>query len=294
MAGEALSFNPTGMNYQNGLTRAYSNYVGLTDSISSFDSDLGSSCLGLNGSIMGGGFGNYGCMGYYGPGPEVRTQEDYLRWQEKMENFQIEKQIRQKEKVEYAEFKTTSSKDAITREIGNLQRQIAENEQDKVVATYGKITEAIRQKFKESGHRNVDEGQVKAYAEKLYYEATGTKISEDIKAHGDSSFVKGLKDGAFFGLGSLLNDKTSSAENIAALSDESVSKSDEVGLWTGRIVAGGASLVALPFALRATKGTTKVLGDVTKKSWSKFLTNEPGQATKLLEKAGKILKKVKK
>lgn len=294
MTSDAMNLRSNAANIQNNLTRAYTSMVNLSDGIGGLDADI-SGCLGMNSSIMGGGFGNgYGVYGGYGPGSECQnmTQKQYLAYQEELENLQIEKQIRQKDKIEYAEFKSTASKDAISREIGVLHDQILDNKQDRISDTYGRITNAVREKFKEAGYTEIPEDQVKAYAEKLYYEATGARLTDDIRNHGDNSFVKGLKDGAF-GLGWLLNDKTSREENISSISGEEVSNADQFGLWSGRILAGAGSLVALPFVLRGGKGTAKALGNVTKNSWKSLAgkgTVNASQSKELTEILSKLTK----
>ncbi len=293
MAGEALSLNSGYLSNKNVLTRNYENYVGLSSGLGALDSDLGS----LNSSIMGGFGYNVGYSGYsgydlYGPEYQNMSLEERLAYQEKVENYQLERQLRQKQKMEYFNFENNSSEDLITRQVGLLQENIRDNQQDKVAESYSTLVSAIKQKFNDAGYTNISEDKVKTYAERVYYEATGVKLTNDIKNNGDCSFVKGLKDG-FFGLGVLLNGKTSRAENIANITGEQVSTSSKVGLWAGRIISGAVTLVALPFLLRGGKAGLAKGGHLVAESWLKLFKKVPPKAisetTKVVSETAKVV-----
>lgn len=220
--------------------------------------------LGFGGMMPGMGTGimpgmGTGMMGY-GPGSEVMgmTQEQYLKYQEKMENYQIDKQVRQQKKLANAEFSATAAEDSITRQIGILQRKIKNNEQDSVFAEYNKLLNAVEVKLREGGYISgkVDKNQVKAHAEKLYFEATGKNITNDLAENGDSSFVHGLKQGAF-GFGFLLSNNKNYKDNVSAITGEAKDKSSSawqaVGTAVSGLLTGGLALFAVAKGIKGIK-----------------------------------------
>lgn len=207
---------------------------------------------GFGGGIMGGmGYG-MGCGMGYGPGSEVMnmSQIDYLKYQEKMENYQIDKQVRQQKKVASAEFSATGAEDALTRQIGVLQRKIKQNEQDSVLQEYNKLVQLAEHKLREGGYVNgqVSKEQVKAYAEKLYFEATGKSVVNDLTENGDSGFVQGLKQGAF-GAGFLFANKKNYEDNVSAITGEAKNSTSStwkaVGTGVSALLTGSLAVFGL-------------------------------------------------
>jgi len=219
---------------------------------------------GMNfGGGLGMGFGGGMGMGMgYGPGSEVMnmTQEQYLKYQEKMENYQIDKQVRQQKRLANAEFSATAADDAVTRQIGILQRKIKNNEQDTVLTEYTKLVNSVKIKLKEGGYINAQtsDSEIKARAEKMYFEATGKSVTQDLTDNGDSGFVHGLKMGLGCGLGSLLTNKKDYQDNIAAITGEA--KNSTTNTWTtiGAFISGGLTAALVAFGgrkgLKAIKG----------------------------------------
>jgi len=212
----------------------------------------------------GGGMNYGGGMGMgYGPGSETMnmTQEQFLQHQEKMENYQIEKQVRQQKKLANAEFSSTAAEDSITRQIGILQRKIKNNEQDNVYTEYNKLINEVEIKLKEGGYigEHTDKNQIKAYAEKLYLKSTGKSVTEDLTQNGDSGFVQGLKQGIGCGFGSLFTNKKNYEDNISAITGEAKSSTSSTWKAVGNFVAGGLSAALLVFGglkgARAIRGT---------------------------------------
>jgi len=211
---------------------------------------------GMNfGGGLGMGFGGGMGMGMgYGPGSE------YLKYQEKMENYQIDKQVRQQKRLANAEFSATAADDAVTRQIGILQRKIKNNEQDTVLTEYTKLVNSVKIKLKEGGYINAQtsDSEIKARAEKMYFEATGKSVTQDLTDNGDSGFVHGLKMGLGCGLGSLLTNKKDYQDNIAAITGEA--KNSTTNTWTtiGAFISGGLTAALVAFGgrkgLKAIKG----------------------------------------
>lgn len=260
-------------NIQSQLTSNYLGRLNLSDSIGGLDSVINSP-YNMNNGILG-----FNGMNYFGPGPEVKTTADYLKWQEDTQGAQSDSQLRIDEKRKVANLLSNASDDTISRQIGILHDQIANNEQDKVSVSMTDLYNAVKKQCEETGHKDVSDDKIKAIAEKLYFDATGTRLVDDIKAKGDCSFVHGLKQGAF-GLDLLLGDKKSAAENAAGITGEPVSKWDKFGQAAGIVVAGGASLVALPLVLGAGKFGIVKAASATKKSWLNLFTKGSKDASK--------------
>lgn len=226
--------------------------------------------MGLNAITTGPNFNagifGCGCQGYggrnqgYGPGSEVSnmTQMEYLKYQEDMENFQIDKQLRQQKKMASAEFSTTAADDSITRQIGVLQRKIKNNEQDCVYSEYNKLAQLVDVKLKEGGYISADapKDQVRAHAEKMYFEATGKSVTDDLTENGDSSFTHGLKQG-FCGVGWMLTNNKNYEDNISDITgeckDSSASTWQKVGIATSAVVTGVLGFFALKYGIKALK-----------------------------------------
>jgi hypothetical protein len=252
-------------NMQYNLGNTYSTYAGLGDlsdttlmgtnpvynlnSYSSYGSGLGTGMFGGMGMGMMGGMGMYGGMGMmgYGPGSEVMgmSQADYQKYQEQMENYGINKQIRQGHLMEYAKFQQTAAENAVTKHIGTLQRTIAKNDQDNVSGQYGALVSSIQEKYKEATGREISGEQANAEAQKVYFEATGQTLADASRQYGDGYFIQGLKQGVLgFGLFGIGN-RTNEGENRAAMVGDPISNYDLAMRWAGRGIAGGASLFAL-------------------------------------------------
>lgn len=222
-------------------------------------------CSPYGGSFGGGFPGQYGMGGRfgYGPGSEIMnmTQKEYMQHQEDIENYQIDKNVRQQHKIAAAGFRTTAAENNISRQIAVLQRKIRENEQDSVMKEYNKLVQATEEKLKEGGY--IQEGtprdQVKAEAERLYQEQTGKGLLDDLQEHGDNPFWYGMKQAATLGT---VTNKRNYEDNVSDITGEDVSKTTEAWKWAGRaagVVAGVATGIALLF------GGARGLGELFKK-----------------------------
>ena len=207
----------------------------------------------FGGGMMGGMMpGMMGGMNGYGPGSECMnmSQIDYMKYQERMEDYQIDKQVRQKHKLANSEFSATAAEDVITRQIGVLQRKIKNNEQDSVFPEYNKLVKAVEEKLKEGGYvgEHTSKDQIKAHAEKLYFEATGKSVTDDLAANGDSGFVHGMKQGVG-GFGWMLTNKKNYEDNISDITGEDKSGTStawqKVGQFTSVLLTGAFALLAL-------------------------------------------------
>lgn len=282
--------------------QSYANKVNLLDSMgdysingSGMDSDLGLSSLGMNSSVFGSGYG----FGYSQKEQAMRSSmsdSEYAIYraqeQEKMDDFMLGRQVRQQKKAAAALFATTAQEDVTTRQAGLLSEQIRDNKQDSVSETYGNFKNAAREQLAEAGYTNVPEAQLNAYAEKLYYQATGARITDSLKANGQDEFLHGLIQGT--GIGCLFVPRKTAGDNIAEITGEPKSTSEGVAKWAGRILGAAATLVALPFVLRGGKNAVKGLFGLTKNSWAKLAGKEIDEVVEVGTKGAKGAKKVAK
>ncbi len=174
--------------------------------------------------------------------------------QNDLQNSQLSNQIEYQKRMNGASFAMTSEQDMITRQIGILQTKVKNNEQDDIMSCYNKLLETVRQQLRSQGIHNFSNDQVKAYAEKLYFQATGNSLTDDIAQHGGGQFSTGLKQGLFCGLGSLLCNNRTAKENIAEITGQDVSKKDKFWKGAGQVISGALTgALAIFAAIKAPK-----------------------------------------
>lgn len=255
-------------------------FMGMQPLCSPFGNSVFGNNFGMNGMYgMGGMNGMYNpmcglgpCNSRFGPGSEVMnmSQIDYLRYQENIEEYMLKKQVRQHKMAGALEFSSQAHDDTIARQIGVLSNLIKENEQDKFIGQYEKLITLTKEKLAHEGIEHATREQIKARAEKLYFESTGRSMVDDLTENGDGGFVQGLKQGVGVGVGSYFANTRNYKDNIAEITGEEKSKSDNAWKWVGRFLAGGISILGLVFgakgisALRAggtgAAGTTGTAG----------------------------------
>ena len=295
MAGELNIRAVNGGGSSEALRRAYMSTIGL-DGSSMEDMDSGIFSNGFGNSEGGGFGGNFGggFGGGFGDIYGLYNDKEFLKLDTKgrmkyMEELQREQcksqldaQVEQKHLMEAAEFKATAAEDTITRQCGILQNQIKEDEQGQVAKEYKELTLAVREKFKEAGYTNVDETQVRAYAEKEYFKNTGARLIEDINKNGDSQFVHGLKEGASLWTGLFTSD-TSAKDNIAGITGGELSGRDKASEFAGKALGGLAAIAAVGVAVVASIFLLKKGGGaVLKKLFSKGSQSATNAATQVV------------
>lgn len=288
----AGSFNTTMMNRANAnasgildystnaMTNSIANNSGLNAGLMNFDPYSATSGYGFcgvpgMGCGMGYGMGMYG----YGPGSEVMgmTQADYMRYQENLQNQQIDMQTRTRRKLNVADYQASAGEKAVKERIEILKEQILQNNQDNVMSAYGSLKEAVANHLKASGYMAPngisDEENLKAQTNHLFEQVTGMSIPRALQTSGDTHFVHGLKQGALCGIGALLTNKRSAGENAAEITGTPVTKSEKawniVGMVTSAIATTGLALVALPLLARGGKAGGTGIGSFVKNQWAK-------------------------
>ena len=119
-----------------------------------------------------------------------------------------------------------------------MNSQIKADNQDNVKAEYNKLLAAVETAYGSqipAGTSAEDrQAQIKAYAERLYAQQTGSYISDDIRSNSSSSFMSGLKQVLSFGSAS----NTTADENISNIEGTAQTKKSKGAKIAGNIVGG--------------------------------------------------------
>ena len=217
--------------------------------------------LTMNGSIFGspmmgmGGFG-YGGMGMGMPYPMMGgsgNYEDYYRNYERYQDFMINNQVRQQQRMRNADLQLNSPQEGIQKQAAILHEKIMRNEQEQILQAYASFKESVRSLY---GDQASDE-QIANRASTLYAQITGKSIPDDIREHGRDSLTQGFMQTVTFGLA----DGKSAEENISALTGQPVGRKDKtkkvIGNVAGGALVGGATLCVASPLLKALKVSAK-------------------------------------
>ena len=217
--------------------------------------------LTMNGSIFGspmmgmGGFG-YGGMGMGMPYPMMGgsgNYEDYYRNYERYQDFMINNQVRQQQRMRNADLQLNSPQEGIQKQAAILHEKIMRNEQEQILQAYASFKESVRSLY---GDQASDE-QIANRASTLYAQITGKSIPDDIREHGRDSLTQGFMQTVTFGLA----DGKSAEENISALTGQPVGRKDKtkkvIGNVAGGALVGGATFCVAPPLLKALKVSAK-------------------------------------
>lgn len=245
----------------------YTNQIAMND-LSGFDlyAPTGMAMdpmLTMNGSIFGSsmmGMGGFGCGGMgYGMGMPYPMMgmggnyEDYYKNYEKYQDFMINNQVRQQQKMRNADLQLNSPQEGIQKQAGILHEKILQNEQEQILQAYASFKESVRNMY---GDQATDE-QVANRASTLYKQLTGKSITDDIREHGRDSFTQGFLQTVTLGLA----DGKSAEENISALTGQPVGRKDKTkkiaGNITGGALVGGATFAGSSLLCKALKITSK-------------------------------------
>ena len=217
--------------------------------------------LTMNGSIFGspmmgmGGFG-YGGMGMGMPYPMMGgsgNYEDYYRNYERYQDFMINNQVRQQQRMRNADLQLNSPQEGIQKQAAILHEKIMRNEQEQILQAYASFKESVRSLY---GDQASDE-QIANRASTLYAQITGKSIPDDIREHGRDSLTQGFMQTVTFGLA----DGKSAEENISALTGQPVGRKDKtkkvIGNVAGGALVGGATFCVASPLLEALKVSAK-------------------------------------
>ena len=170
-------------------------------------------------------------MGAFNPQYQMQTMQQW-------DNFGVSRQVSAYQNQNNAQFQMASQTENISRQIQILRTEIVNNNQDNVKAEYNKLLAAVKASYGSQIAKGVNpeeaEAQVKAYAERLYAQQTGSYITDDIKNNSSGSFWSGVKQILTFGLGN----KTTADENIAMINGTKQTTGSKASKIAGNVVGG--------------------------------------------------------
>ncbi|MGN1124886.1 MAG: hypothetical protein ACI4SM_01745 [Candidatus Gastranaerophilaceae bacterium] len=231
-----------------GMVNPYMNSMNIMDApLMNASTAMGMNPFGMDYS-MGMGYG-YG-MGAWNPQYQMNVMQQW-------DNFGINRQVQTYQNQNNAQFKMASQTEAISRQINILQNQIKADNQDNVKKEYDKLLVAVNNSYGSQMQTGLTaeekDAQIRAYAERLYTQQTGTYITDDIREHSSNSFVSGLKRVLTLGLGS----KTTADENIAKIEGTDLTRKTKSQKLAGEIVGALLGGVGTLAAFFITKGFIK-------------------------------------
>ncbi len=175
--------------------------------------------------------GMYGGFGILNPQYQMQTMQQW-------DNFGIDRQVSMYQNQNNAQFRMQGQNNSIARQIQVLSSQIKADNQDNVKAEYDKLLAAVKSAYGSQVNKNLSpedqDAQIRAYAEQLYAQQTGTYITDDIRANSSSSFMSGLKQILTFGFGN----KTTADENISRIEGTNQTTKSKASKIAGNVVGG--------------------------------------------------------
>lgn len=189
----------------------------------------------MNGSIFGGGFMPSmpvspvmpGVM----PGMGSGSYEDYYKQYEKYQDFMIDNQVRQQQKMRNADLKLGAPQEGIQAKAALLHDKILRNEQQQIKEAYADYVNSVRNMYGDA-----DEKQILARANSLYAQMNGGKtVVDDIRSNGRDSFTQGFLQTVTLGFA----DKKTAEENVSEITGQPVGRTEKNWKFAGNI-AGGA------------------------------------------------------
>lgn len=220
--------------------------------------------LTMNGSIFGSPFMGMGGVGFGGMGYGMGmpypmmgmggNYEDYYRNYEQYQDFMINNQVRQQQKMRNADLQLNSPQEGIQKQAIILHEKIMRNEQEQILQAYASFKESVRSMY---GDQASDE-QIANRASTLYAQFNnGKSITDDIREHGRDSLTQGFMQTVTFGLA----DGKSAEENISALTGQPVGRKDKtkkiIGNVAGGALVGGATFLTSGMICKALKVSAK-------------------------------------
>lgn len=190
--------------------------------------------LTMNGSVFNSpmmGMGSYCAMGM--PYPMMGgsgSYENYYQNYEKYQDFMINNQVRQQQRMRNADLQLNSPQEGIQKQALLLHEKIMRNEQQQIHQAYDSFKQSVRNMYGD----NATEEQVANRASTLYAQLTGKSIPDDIRAYGRDSFTQGFLQTLTLGFA----DKKTAEENIAELTGQPIGRGEKHKKVAGNIVGG--------------------------------------------------------
>lgn len=156
-------------------------------------------------------------------------------------NFQAGYQVDMLNYQRNYEFTANAPNERISSAVAILNEKIVSSEQEQIIGAYNNLKEAIR-----SMYPNASEADIKARANTCYTQLCGTSIVDDIRKNGSSSFTQGMKQ--VLGLG-IFADRKTAEENIAEITGQPVSRSQNAQKIAGGAIGGALPCMAIGAAI---------------------------------------------
>ena len=203
--------------------------------------------MSMNGSVFGGSMmGGYPVMPTFTGGTNG-SYEDYYKNYEKYQDFMIDNQVRQQQKMRNADLRLNSPQEGIQKQAAILHEKILQNEQQQIQEAYASFKQSVKAMY---GDNATDE-EISNRAATLYQQITGSSLTDDIRKNGRGSFTQGVLQTATFGLA----DNKTAEENISEMTGQPVSRTEQskkmAGNVVGGAVVGGAGIIGVKYLLKA-------------------------------------------
>lgn len=209
--------------------------------------------LTMQGSVFGAGYPMGGVtpfMPSFGAG--AGNYEDYYKQYEKYQDFMIDSQVRQQQKMRNANLQLGAPEEGINASASILHDKILRNEQQQIKQAYASYVNKVKAMYGDA-----DESQILSRANSLYAQIHGKTIIDDIRSHGRDSFTQGVLQTASLGFA----DGKTAEENISDLTGQPVGRTDKAlkaaGNITGGALVGGAAFGLSKLALGVLGWATK-------------------------------------
>ncbi len=196
----------------------------------------------LTGPYMGMGMMPNMGMGMMMPGVVMPTYNPQAQMNniQQWDNFGINRQVQMFQNQNNAQFQMSAQMNDIQRQAQILHSQIKENNQDNVKAEYRKLLSSVEAQYGSQLQGMPEEqkqAKLRAFAEQVYTQTTGTYITDDIRANSSSSFVSGISN------------RTTADENIAMIEGTRQTTGSKASKILGNVVAVATPLLALGAAI---------------------------------------------
>lgn len=212
--------------------------------------------LSMNGSIFGNGYNNFGMMGMGGMpymptfgGGYANNYQDYYKNLEQYQDFMIDNQVRQQQKMRTADLRLNSPQEGIQKKAVLLKEKIMQDEQEQIQIAYKDFIASVKAMYPDGS----DE-EIANRASSIYSQLNGgTSVNDDIRQYGKGSFEQGFLQTVTLGLA----DKKTAEENISDLTGQPVGRTEKSKKFAGNIAGGalfgGATFLATMPLLKALK-----------------------------------------
>lgn len=178
-------------------------------------------------------------MNYMKNTPYVQRQKDQVSWNNQIYEANVQAQYQRNAiNDEYS-----APSDIVTTAIGDLKQSVELDRQDEVAININKAKQAVIAKLVKEGVYDPSEDRVRTELEKVYKTQTGELLPESLRAHCDTQFMKGIKDG--IPIIGWFEDKNSAEDNIAKLQGKSLNRKDNAARIAGTAVSSCAGYTAV-------------------------------------------------